>query len=204
MKYPLPIEVVRGRRPTVTQEFGNHTNDAWYKANGVNLDNTGHNGTDIVITGGKNRSVDTYGTKLVCPVPNASLTKLWWAHEALNTKGNGIEIQWKDERGLIYVLCWHCSEVVEGKDTFKKGDPLGYMGNSGLVSPKPSYFAVHNGAHLHLGTWINGVLVNPREVFDFEQWFTTEVDTGIAKDLPPIQYFLNQVVLSLKSFIKSS
>ena len=186
MKYPLPIEIVKGRYPIVTQEFGDPAKAAWYKANGIDIDS--HNGTDIVISGGE---INTYGTKLVCPVPKSMRTSVWY-ESPMSTKGNGVKIMWKEGKDTVEALCWHCSECKQ-RDSYELGDTLGYIGNSGLVTPKPSFYRVHAGAHLHLGTWINGVLVDPRTVFDFKKWFTSEVDTGIEKDLPPFQYFINKM-----------
>lgn len=198
MKLPLPLEIVKGRYPVITQEFGNTSNNEWYIANGIKFDATssgGHNGTDIVIGGGKNQNTDTYGTKLVCPT-KALLNKVWYT-EPLSTKGNGVKVQWSDPRGTVKMVVWHCSECPEQQE-YQDGDTLGYIGNSGLVSPIPNYFSVHAGSHLHLGTCINDVSTNPREIFDFTKWYVSEIDTGIEKDLHPFQYFLNKIIASFK------
>lgn len=200
MKYPLPIEIVKGRYPLVTQEFGDPSNAAWYQRNGVNI--TSHNGTDIVIRGGKHQETDTYGTRLVCPVPKGVVDGIWDENDPMSTKGNGIEIHWKDEHGFCQMLVWHCSEVVHYADEFLEGQTLGFMGNSGLVSPPPTFANVHNGAHLHLGLWINGVLSDPREVFDFTKWFVSDQDTSVEKDLPPFQYFLNKIRIALSGLFR--
>ena len=192
-KYPLPIEIVKGRLPLVTQEFGNHSNDAWYANNGINLGETGHNGTDLIITGGW---AATYGTRLVCPFPKALLNKVWYT-EPMSTKGNGIQIQCNDERGVIKMLIWHCSETNEQMEYDEK-DTLGFIGNSGLVSPKPYFANVHAGSHIHLMTYVNGVLVDPREIFDFNEWYVSETDTSIEKDLPPFFHFLSYVRKTLE------
>ena len=189
-KYPLPLEIVRGRFPIITQEYGDKSNVAWYKEHGVDISE--HNGTDFVISNGQTA---TYGTKLVCPVPNTLLDKVWFTH-ALSTQGNGVRIRWRDERGLIQCLVWHLSETNQ-QGEYKERDTLGYIGNSGLVTPAPSVWNVYNGAHLHLGTHIDGVLVNPREIFDFDRWYVSETDTGLKKDLPPLIYFLNKIRESL-------
>ena len=190
MKYPLPIEIVKGRYPVVSQEYGDKRLVEWYKANGVNVDE--HNGADIVISGGQQA---TYGTKLVCPVPNALLDKVWFTH-ALSTQGNGVRIRWQDERGSVQCMVWHCSECNQ-QGEYKEKDTLGYIGNSGLVTPKPSVWNVFSGVHLHLGTYVNGVLVNPREIFDFTKWYVSETDTSVSKDLPPFVYFINQIRVAL-------
>jgi murein DD-endopeptidase MepM/ murein hydrolase activator NlpD len=195
MKYPLPLEIVKGRYPVVTQEFGDASRVAWYKANGVDIN--AHNGTDIIIGGGKNGPVDTYGTKLVCPFPTGLRNKVWYT-EPLSTQGNGVRIQFSDERGVIKMLVWHCSEC-NNQEEYKQGDTLGYIGNSGLVDPKPTFANVHAGAHLHLGTFVNDVLCDPREIFDFTKWFISDVDTSVQKDLPPFQFFINKIRASLTS-----
>ena len=203
MKYPLPLEIVKGRFPVVTQEFANLSNNAWYVANGIKFDASsggGHNGTDIVIGGGKNQATDSYGTKLVNPFPKALKNKVWF-DEPMSTKGNGVKVQHTDERGTIKMVVWHCSECND-QEEYKKGDTLGYIGNSGLVSPKPSVWNAHAGSHLHLMTYVNDVLVNPREVFDFKKWTVSKVDTSVDKDLPPISHFLNQIRISLSSLFK--
>lgn len=186
MKYPLPIEVVKSRFPILTQEYGNTSNNAWYKKNGIDIE--AHNGADFVISGG---AVATYGTRLVCPVPNARATRLWW-ESPMSTKGNGIQIQWSDENGFCQAILWHASEV-NFLEEYKEGDTLGYMGNSGLCKPPHTVWNVHAGSHLHLGTWINGSMVDPREIFDFAKWFTSEKDTGVEKDLSPFPYYLSKI-----------
>ena len=191
-KLPLPLEIVKGRYPIVTQEYGDQSNVAWYKANGVNID--AHNGTDIVISGG---DVATYGTKLIAPV-KCLRNKVWFT-DPMSTQGNGVKVQWSNELGqAVKMTVWHCSECVN-QEEYKKGDTLGYIGNSGLVSPAPTFFGVHKGAHLHLMTYINDVLTNPREVFDFNKWTVSETDTSKEKDLPPFQYFLNKISQSISA-----
>lgn len=191
MKYPLPIEIVKGRFPIITQEFGDTSSNQWYLDHGIDFKGTGHNGTDIVIGGGKNQGQDTYGTRLVCPVPNALLNAVWFT-SPLSTQGNGVKIQWNDERGAVKMVVWHCSEC-DSQPEYHQGETLGYMGNSGLTSPAPSMWNVFAGSHLHLGTYVNNVLVNPREIFDFSKWKVSDYDTSIEKDLPPFVYFLNKL-----------
>ena len=166
MKYPLPIEIVRGRSPIVTQEYGDKSSVAWYKSKGIDLKE--HNGTDIV-TGG---AVATYGTKLVCPVPTALLDKVYFT-TPLSTQGNGVRIRWRDEKGLNQCLVWHLSETNQ-QGEYREKDVLGYMGNSGTVRPEPSVWNVHAGSHLHLMTYVNNVLVDPREIFDFTKWYVSD------------------------------
>lgn len=186
MKYPLPIEIVKGRYPIVSLEYGDSSLVEWYKSRGLTI--TEHNGTDIVISGGQQA---TYGTKLVCPVPNALLDKVYFT-TPLSTQGNGVKVRWQEDGKLHQFLVWHCSECNQ-QGEYKQGDTLGYIGNSGMVRPEPNVFNVFGGSHLHLMSYINGTLVNPREMFDFTKWFVSETDTAKAKDLPPFIYFLNKI-----------
>lgn len=181
-KYPLPIAVPKGLRPVITQPFGSTQNASWYVANGIAPE---HNGIDIAI----GTPVQTYGTKIVCPVPESFLSKQWW-DQPMSTKGNGIEISWKD--GKKYKMrAWHCSEIkTEAK--YSEGDVIGFIGNSGLVRPAPSVSCVHCGAHLHLMLYEDGVLIDPLSVFDKNRWFESE-DTGLLKDLPPLVWGIEQL-----------
>lgn len=189
MKLPLPIEIVKGRYPVVTQEWGDTSRVEYYRAHGLNI--TAHNGTDIVIGGPGDGGRNTYGTKLVCPAD--ALRNATWFTSPLSTQGNGVKVQWQDEeRGTIKMVVWHLSEV-NRQEEYKKGDLLGYIGNSGLVDPPASVWNVFQGSHLHLGTWINNVECDPREIFDFSQWHVSETDTSMEKDLPPFVYFINKV-----------
>lgn len=192
-KYPLPISIPKGHFIVQTQPYGDKSTVDWYKANGVNL--TEHNGSDLVVsfpgaTAQQSRFA-TYGAKLVCPTDKkAYLSKAWWDNP-MSTKGNGIQITWEEDGKDYTVRFWHCSEIVQ-KNLYAKEDVLGYIGNSGLVRPAPSPECAHCGAHLHLMLYVNGVLTDPMEVFDLNQWFTS-TDSGIVKDLPPIIYYLKSI-----------
>lgn len=186
--YKLPLEIIKGRRPFVSQEFGNHSNDAWYAANGLNFSATGHNGTDIIIVGGKNVNTDTYGTKIVCPFPNATLGRVWF-EGAMNTKGNGVEFFYNEPKRQIKVKVWHCSEC-DTQPEYKEGDAVGYIGNTGLCSPAPTFWSPYAGSHLHLMTYIDGNLCNPREIFNFTKWYVSDTE-DTKKDIPPLQWALD-------------
>ena len=133
----------------------------------------------------------TYGTKLVCPFPTATLSKSWWVNP-LSTQGNGIEIQ----SGIYKVRFWHCSEIVV-KSNYKEGDAIGYIGNSGLCSPAPTDIRPFDGSHLHLMVYKNNELIDPLEIFDKEMWYVG-VDTTVDKDLPP----LFRVVKYMKTLVE--
>jgi hypothetical protein len=188
MKYPLPIELPPEERPEITQEYGDKTRVAQYKAAGINISE--HNGTDIVSSAGRQAS---FGARLVCPVPSAHLVKKWYT-TPINTKGNGIEVGWYDEVGHYYTMkLWHCMEVADWKEAYVEGDTLGFMGNSGFVMPAPSAACPYCGSHLHLMVTRNGILIDPREIFDFTKWYIGP-STGGAKDKVALQWALSLLV----------
>jgi murein DD-endopeptidase MepM/ murein hydrolase activator NlpD len=194
MKYHLPISCPVGFKPTITQRYGDTAMVAWYQAHGLNL--TSHNGIDIVI----GDSIQTYGTKLVCPVPNAQLSMTWFT-DPMSTAGNGIQIGWDDGADRYNLIFWHCSEIVS-QETYKEGDIVGYIGNSGLVKPPPTPQQPFNGSHLHLGLRKNNVLIDPLTIFDKDEWFISE-DTTQAKDLPPLFWALEYAKSQLKKLTDS-
>ena len=124
----------------------------------------------------------------------------------MSTSGNGVvlECQPFTENGIKKVLqltYWHCSAVVGDKDILPEGAIVAYMGNSGLVSPKPTPEEPYEGSHLHLmlreyhvinNTKVlqnsnNGVQgnIDPMSRFSIED-VEVGLDTGIEKDLPPL------------------
>src|SRR3990167_8793374 len=194
MKYPLPISCPKGTKPFITQYYGDASNVAWYKEHGLNL--TAHNGLDIIV----GDSIQTYGTKLVCPVSNAELSQTWFTN-AMSTTGNGIQIGWNEGADRYNLILWHCSEIVT-KNTYKEQDIVGYIRNSGLVKPAPTPQKPFDGSHLHLGLRKNNILIDPLTIFDETTWFTSE-DTGQEKDLPPLFWALNYAKEQIKKIIKN-
>jgi len=192
MKYKLPIAVPKGLKIRVTQYYGDKTRVAWYKANGIDIDE--HNGIDFCI----GDAIETYGTKLVCPFPRAGLNKIWF-EGAMNTKGNGIEIGYSDGKDYLQIVLWHLSEVVTN-GLYLEGETLGYIGNSGLCDPRPTAERPFNGSHLHLIAYRNGVLIDPQEIFDLSQWYEGE-ETGQGKDLPPLFWSLDHAKKLLTDLI---
>lgn len=192
MKYPLPISCPVGFKPTITQRYGDTSNAQWYKDHGINM--TTHNGLDIVI--GDN--YQTYGTKLVCPVPNAELSQTWFT-DAMSTAGNGIQIGWEEGVDRYNLIFWHCSEIVV-KNTYKEQDIVGYIGNSGLVSPPVTPQSPFAGSHLHLGLRKNNILIDPLTIFDETKWYTSE-DSGQEKDLPPLFWALKYAQEQFKKLL---
>ena len=180
-KYPLPLSIPLGFKPTITQRYGDTWNAQWYKEHNINM--PFHNGLDCVI----GDSIQTYGTKLVCPVPNAELSMTWFT-DAMSTAGNGIQIGWDEGKDRYNLIFWHCSEIVS-KPTYKEQDIVGYIGNSGLVSPPVTPQTPFAGSHLHLGLRKNNILINPLDIFDETKWYTSP-DSGQEKDLPPLFWAL--------------
>ena len=191
--------------PQVTQEWGNTSNNAWYKANGIDI--PFHNGIDVVSGDAK----QTYGTECICPFETAKVVKVTW-DSPTSTKGNGVTIESNDINGVKYqVVFWHTGEIVVklGQD-LKLGDVICYVGNSGLCNPSPDALHPWNGAHCHLmlfkyvmtkmsngsqyvlQDYNNGVYGsrNPRELFDFTQW-TLGTDTGLAHDAWVLKQYIN-------------
>lgn len=201
MKKPLPLAVPLGYQVYMTQPFGDTAKVEWYKANGLNI--SAHNGLDLVvwksgITEAESKRL-TYGTKIVCPVPNAVLDKTWWENP-MSTKGNGIQIAWTEGTDTYKMLAWHCSEI-NPKPKYVLEEQIGLIGNSGLVDPKPSPACVFCGSHLHLMLYKNSVLIDPEIYFDIKKWYTAP-DTGKEKDLAPFAHFLSWISAELKKLIK--
>jgi murein DD-endopeptidase MepM/ murein hydrolase activator NlpD len=186
------------KKLTVTQEYGNTTNNNWYRTNGIDI--PFHNGVDIVFGTPK----ETFGTECVCPKGNWKVVKLTW-ESPNSTKGNGVTIQSEENNGVIYqVVYWHTSEIIiKLGQNLKEGDVICYIGNSGLCNPKPTSDKPFNGSHCHLmlfeyrkvttpqGTeWKlqnsnNGVSgsIDPRNLFDFYNWYKVDLDTGLEHDI---------------------
>lgn len=188
MKLPISSPI----KPTITQLYGDKSSVDWYRANGLDL--TEHNGTDFII----GDSILTYGTKLVCPVSEASLSQTWWDNP-MSTQGNGIQISWEYNYDRYSMRCWHCSEIVV-KSSYKEGEVIGYIGNSGLCRPSPTPQKPFNGSHLHLMLYKNGILINPLTVFNPNEWYISS-DTGVQKDIPPLQWALNFVKSQLSKLL---
>lgn len=182
---PLPIAIPSNRRIVVSQIYGDTSKIDKYKEAGINI--PFHNGLDLCVTEqGLYNGRETYGTALVCPVDNAHLDKVWWDNP-MSTKGNGIQISWKENGKKHSIIFWHCSELME-QQTYNTGEVLGYVGNSGFCMPSPTYSKPYDGSHLHLGLYIDGVLTDPETYFDRTKWFTKA--DNIFKDFPPLVWVL--------------
>ena len=172
--YKLPIK--SPSKPIITQVFGNSSNNDWYRANGIFTD---HNGVDF-ITG---NAIQTYGTPLVCPFPEAKVIKIVW-DSPMTTKGNGITIK----SGNLQIVLWHTGEIkVKLNQKLKEGDVVCYIGNSGLCRPAPTTARPYDGSHLHFMLFVDNVLTDPLTKFDASQWYLGE-DSGLAHDMEPAKW----------------
>ena len=193
---------------SVSQEYGNTSNNEWYKANGILA--PFHSGTDIYF--GDFRQ--TFGTPCLCPFDNASVVNVWWS-DPHTTKGNGVTIQSESIDGVIWqVVFWHTCEVkVKIGDKLKLGDIVCYVGNSGLCTPPRSILSPFAGSHCHLMLFkyvlttkpngseyilqdednLVGGARNPRELFDFTQCQETGEDTGFSQDMWSISDFVKDM-----------
>jgi len=194
--YKLPFRTPY--TPKVNQEFGNTSLNAWYFAHGITA--PFHNGCDFTF----GTPIQTYGTECVCPQGNWEVVKITWDGPN-STKGNGVTLQSDNLSGTMYqIVFWHTSEIkVKLNDKLKEGDVVCYVGNTGLVNPPPTADAPHNGSHCHLMLfeylWItksngsqfvlqnsnNGVggAIDPRNLFNYYDWYETTTDTGLAHDM---------------------
>lgn len=183
MKFPVRLPL--GRKITVTQPFGSTQNADRYVANGLPPT---HNGLDTVF--GTNQ--ETYGTPLVCPFPSAYVSKITF-DGPMSLKGNGITIGYQN----LQVVFWHLSEVVTPPNaSFKEGDVIGYVGNSGLCFPATTPESPYAGSHLHLMVYEDGVLKNPAAYFNINEWYAGEDD--LTKDYPPLIFYLQKIIEGLR------
>ena len=83
--------------------------------------------------------------------------------------GNFVKIEHKNGYATLYA---HMQKglLVKNGEYVKKGQVLGYMGNSGNA----------NGAHLHFEVWKDGIRINPTEYLD-KDLFTETIEKSIEK-----------------------
>lgn len=154
-----------------SQGFGE--NPQIYKPLGIK----GHNGIDWVYD---------HGT----PIRAAHPGIVTYAGIA-NDEGVGVVIRtlepYEYEGGAAFFksIYWHLTKNVPVKvgQKVKTGDVIGYMGNSGFVSPKPSAGCPKCGTHLHFG--IKPIM--PGE--DEWTWENALQDNGYKGAIDPAPYF---------------
>jgi len=220
----FPFKVPNGYKLKVTQPFGSISKLQFYKDRGIDI--PFHNGVDIVLVDSQGREVPkvTYGSALITPSVGWQIVKTTFDNP-MSTKGNGVTIQSSeiiDTLGRVtrwQLVFWHCSEVVYTKGILGAFETVGYVGNSGAVSPAPSIACPYCGSHLHLmlyihekrdGTWYvldpaNGVggAQDVLKYIDINDVYYGN-DTDFLKDEPPLMWLisqLNSLILSLKAQI---
>src|SRR3990167_2849495 len=215
MKLLSPVKRHSGLLVKINQRFADPANVAWYKANGIDI--PFHNGLDLGLTGTPSQN---YGSELVACFDGRVVKRTF--ESPMSAKGNGLTLESKpfieDGKTKIYQsVYWHCSKLSD-KNEFKKGETVAYMGNSGLVLPKPSVECVHCGSHLHFmiyswelqdGVWTllnkdNGVggAIDPLPLIDGLQGESEGDDTPFENDAPAYQYFIDLIREIIKELIE--
>lgn len=209
----IPFKVPTGLRPVITQPYGDIDNLAFYKSKGITI--PFHNGVDLTTNGS---SRNTYGCPVFAPC-DGIVTKVYWEGGPVAANGNEVVFHTsKFEEGSVWKVLEfrfvHLSgvdESLEGKQVFM-GAVLGYVGNSGLVSPAPTALTPYAGTHLHLGmieyevdeatgnlinkNEKNGVygLLDPMTRINLEDFDTMTED--VTKDAPALQWGISSLKLS--------
>ncbi len=191
MTFKLPIQVPEAGAIQITQGFGPTTNTLEPK--GPNGEEHFHYGLDIVC--GDDHA--TFGAMLRCPFPSGHLINEFPQQEGSPTTPL-IQLQFNDADGTRYdAILAHCSQM-QPVGLYAEGDPVGKIGNIGLVSPRPSLKDPYAGAHLHLGLQVNGAWVDPQEYFDCTDPFLGAAPTP-DDQLPATDWLIQQ----LEAFIHS-
>lgn len=142
--------------------------------------------------------VETYGTPVICPFPTARLNRDSFKG-AMTDSNNFIQIEYTQADGTkLLMIAVHLSEIVE-QATYKYGDIIGYVGNAGMVLPKPTLAHAYQGAHLHLAIQRNGTTDDPGKYFDINSPFRGD-DTGAEKDRPAADWVVDKITDLLKAF----
>lgn len=186
MLYNIPLRVPAGRVVSITQEFKDEARVAWYKENGITTNE--HTGLDLAC----GDSWQTYGTPFVCPFPKAELIAREVAADP-GLKAGRVQIRHVDWKGRELILGGlHLSEVSDNAG-FIEGDVVGFIGNSGAVTPKPSLMNPAAGAHLHMTLRVDGVLTDPCLFFDVQTPYRG-ADTGYEKDKPAADWAVRELL----------
>ena len=80
--------------------------------------------------------------------------------------GNYVKIKHNDKYSTLYAHLSYKSLTVKNGDKVKKGQVIGYMGNTGRSS----------GAHLHFEVWENGTRINPKPYIDADLPKVNKID----------------------------
>ena len=190
MKYKYPIRIPAGWKLTLSQGFHSE-----------------HNGNDVVCGDG----AMTYGIPVVWSFPwvGTVYDSVVDSPIAANVTKAHVQVDCVDPNtGIAYsVIYIHLSGATfyqpygAPQHAFNQGDVIGYIGNGGLVRPKPTVENPFGGSHLHLGLGVkkvgelNYTMVDPSLYFDLnDPWRGADdpsrdkpvYDWAIAHGVPPI------------------
>lgn len=146
----MKCRVLESGNCEITQEYNDnhHANDI--VGGGYTLDNViAHTeGKVIILQDGYNNMPNSVGN---------------------DSYGNFVKIEHKNGYATLYA---HMQKglLVKNGEYVKKGQVLGYMGNSGNA----------NGAHLHFEVWKDGIRINPTEYLD-KDLFTETIEKSIEE-----------------------
>ena len=176
--YKFPIRIPPGKFLSISQGFKPDI----------------HEGNDVVCGDGPS----TFGLPFVWPFPfpgkiydSVADSPIAAESRHAHAQVDGID----PATGISYsVLCIHLSSVIytvaPGADSpvrFLMGEAIGYLGNSGMVSPKPTLQNPFGGSHAHLGLGIknpgemNYKMVDPSLYFDITSPFYGPDDPSLDK-----------------------
>lgn len=189
MIYKFPFRIPQDRTVSITQGFRSKELADFYKSKGLNYPE--HTAVDAIA----GTPVQTFGTPVVCPFPEATLINYTPADPVKGISGRSI-IRHFDGSNELIMGCIHLSEAVN-KPSFVEGETIGYVGNFGYVLPEPGIGTPLDGGHLHLTMVVNGVVVDPL------LWFNPRTpyygaDTGVEKDIPAITRAVEKIREALR------
>ena len=172
-----------------------------------------HDANDIVLYNSnlsyKENQRLSYGSQLVCPVPNAKCVKVW-DFGTMNSLGNGVDIEWQEDGYYWRLHFWHIvKENVKEGDSVVEGQVIGFMGNTGDCRPLPTPELPFNGTHLHLRLSryqkdstgfgnIKIVSLDPQLYFDIKNPYQGVDNSNTTLDLIPVKWAWAKLSLTTK------
>lgn len=203
---------------SISQLFG--VNATFYQANFSSI--PAHNGIDIV---GDSNGQKGYGTKILSAHTNTATCSKVSTDFPTKTHGTGVYLTERLQDGTyLETVYWHLADIhVKAGDVVEPQQPIGsalpnkvvgLMGNTGMVSPKPTREDPYAGTHLHFGVQrydSNGVLIQN----DYHGYCDPTPLLYRAGDRLPIQFSRNltigssgaevawlQTILNIEGFAK--
>ena len=193
--WKLPIQVPDVSQIRVTQRYGRSS--FAIEPKGPNGEPHFHYGLDIA----RRTPMETYGTAVIMPFPHAELVN--YVDPLPGTNGQRFAtFRYVSPAGTQFDLVLvHLSAIVF-RASYTQGDVVGYVGNSGLVSPTPQIATPFAGSHLHIGLKANGSWVDPEREFSTGLAFIGP-DTSVERDLPAWRWALLRAQELLAKLIAS-